>query len=53
MLKLELEKSNVAINNLETKAVFYRRQLVLESRFGMILQRSFYKVYVALAAHSK
>ena len=42
LLKRELERRNEDINNLEVKADFYRRQLVLESRFGMILQRSFY-----------
>ena len=40
-LKQELERRNNEILNLEVKADFYRRQLVLESRFGMILQRSF------------
>jgi len=37
LLKHELERRN----DLEVKADFYRRQLVLESRFGLILQRSF------------
>ena len=41
LLKQELEKRNENINNLEVKADFYRRQLVLESRFGLILQRTF------------
>ena len=41
LLKRELAKRNEDIDNLEFKADFYRRQLVLESRFGMILQRSF------------
>jgi len=41
LLKLELERRNEDINNLEVKADFYKRQLVLESRFGMILERSF------------
>ncbi|WP_350135476.1 hypothetical protein [Nitrosomonas sp.] len=41
-LKEELERRNNEIDTLEVKADFYRRQLVLESRFGMILQRSFY-----------
>ena len=41
LLKQELESRNDDINNLEVKADFYRSQLVLESRFGMILQRSF------------
>lgn len=41
ILKQELEKRNHEIDNLETKADFYRRQLVLESRFGLILQRTF------------
>ncbi len=42
MLMEELERRNNEIDTLEVKADFYRRQLVLESRFGMILQRSFY-----------
>jgi hypothetical protein len=42
LLKEELERRNNEIDTLEVKADFYRRQLVLESRFGMILQRSFY-----------
>lgn len=42
LLKRELTRRNEDIDNLEVKADFYRRQLVLESRFGMILQRSFY-----------
>lgn len=41
LLKRELERRNDDINSLEVKADFYRRQLVLESRFGLILQRSF------------
>ncbi|ALQ52081.1 hypothetical protein [Nitrosomonas ureae] len=41
LLKKELERRNLEIDNLEVKADFYRRQLVLESRFGLILQRSF------------
>ena len=41
LLKKELERRNQEIDNLEVKADFYRRQLVLESRFGLILQRSF------------
>ncbi|MDP1558647.1 MAG: DUF3653 domain-containing protein [Nitrosomonas sp.] len=41
LLKRELERRNEDINSLEVKADFYRRQLVLESRFGLILQRSF------------
>ena len=41
LLKQELEKCTKDINDLEIKADFYRRQLVLESKFGMILQRSF------------
>jgi len=41
LLKRELEKRDEDINKLEVKADFYRRQLILESRFGMILQRSF------------
>jgi hypothetical protein len=42
LLKEELERRNTEFDSLEVKADFYRRQLVLESRFGMILQRSFY-----------
>jgi hypothetical protein len=41
LLKQELERRNGQIDSLETKADFYRRQLVLESKFGMILERSF------------
>lgn len=41
LLKQELERRNNEIDILEVKADFYRRQLVLESRFGLILQRSF------------
>lgn len=41
LLKQELERRNEDIDLLEVKADFYRRQLVLESRFGLILQRSF------------
>lgn len=41
LLKQDIEKYTEEINALEIKAAFYRRQLVLESRFGMILQRSF------------
>jgi len=41
LLKPELERRNEDVNNLEVKADFYRRQLVLESRFGLILQITF------------
>lgn len=41
LLKKELVRRNEEIDDLEVKADFYRRQLVLESRFGMILERSF------------
>ena len=41
ILKRDIEKHAEEINALEVKADFYRRQLVLESRFGMILKRSF------------
>jgi len=41
LLKRELARRNEEIDILEVKAAFYKRQLVLESRFGMILQRSF------------
>ncbi|GJL73515.1 MAG: hypothetical protein NMNS01_27140 [Nitrosomonas sp.] len=40
-LRQEIEKRDDEINALEIKADFYRRQVVLESRFGMILERSF------------
>jgi hypothetical protein len=40
-LKQEIERRDDEINALEIKADFYRRQVVLESRFGMILERSF------------
>lgn len=41
ILKQEVEKQNNEIENLENKANFYRQQVILESRFGMMLQRSF------------
>ena len=41
LLKQELERRSEDINTLEIKADFYRRQVVLESRFGLMLQRSF------------
>lgn len=41
LLKRDIEKQTEEIISLEVKADFYRRQLVLESRFGMMLQRSF------------
>lgn len=41
LLKIEIERRNNDIGQLETKAEFYRRQLVLESRLGMMLQRTF------------
>ena len=37
LLKSELDRHNQEIDALEIKADFYRRQVVLESRFGMIL----------------
>ena len=40
-LKQEIERRDDEINALEIKADFYRRQVVLESRFGLILERSF------------
>jgi len=40
-LKAELDRRDNDIDALEIKADFYKRQLVLESRFGMILERSF------------
>ena len=42
LLKAELNRRNNEIDALEIKADFYKRQVVLESRFGMILERSFY-----------
>lgn len=41
LLKAELERRNEEIDALEIKVNFYRRQVVLESRFGLILERSF------------
>lgn len=41
LLKQEIEKLGEENNVLEVRAAFYKRQLVLESRFGMILERSF------------
>jgi hypothetical protein len=41
ILKQEIDRQNTEIENLEIKANFYRQQVVLESRFGMMLQRSF------------
>lgn len=41
LLKQELERRNEDIDTLEVRVSFYKRQLVLESRFGMILERSF------------
>lgn len=41
LLKAELDRRNNEIDALEIKADFYKRQVVLESRFGMILERSF------------
>ncbi|MBP6058253.1 MAG: hypothetical protein KA524_07565 [Nitrosomonas sp.] len=41
VLKQELERRNNDIDLLEVKADFYRRQLILESKFGLILQRTF------------
>ncbi|SFM30339.1 hypothetical protein [Nitrosomonas communis] len=41
LLKQRLEESQSEIEALEIKADFYRQQVILESRFGMMLQRSF------------
>ncbi|PTQ79704.1 hypothetical protein [Nitrosomonas ureae] len=41
LLKQELDRRNEDINTLEVRVSFYKRQLVLESRYGLILQRSF------------
>ena len=43
LLKQELERRNEDIEKLETKANFYRQQVILESRFGLMLQRSFFR----------
>ena len=40
-LKEELERRSTEIDALEVKANFYRRQVALESRFGMMLERTF------------
>ncbi|MDO8436826.1 MAG: hypothetical protein Q7S69_01490 [Nitrosomonadaceae bacterium] len=40
-LKQELERRSEEIDALEVKADFYRRQVALESRFGMMLERTF------------
>jgi hypothetical protein len=39
--KIIPKRVNSEIDALEIKADFYKRQVVLESRFGMILERSF------------
>lgn len=41
LLKQEINRRNEEIDALEVKAAFYRKQLVLESRFGWILEKSF------------
>jgi len=41
LLKQELERRNEEYNLLEIKSDFYKRQVILESRFGLMLQRSF------------
>lgn len=41
LLKSELKRRNDEFEALESKTNFYRKQLVLESRFGLILERSF------------
>ena len=40
-LKQELERRTAEIDVLEIKADFYRRQVALESRFGLMLERTF------------
>ena len=40
-LKQELERRSEEIDALEVKADFYRRQVALESRFGMMLEHTF------------
>ena len=42
LLKRELERRNEELDSLEVKAAFYRRQLVLERRFGMILEKIYF-----------
>lgn len=42
LLKKQLEESNAEIEALEITADFYRRQVILESRYGMMLQRNFF-----------
>ncbi|MBA3284181.1 MAG: hypothetical protein H0U27_03865 [Nitrosopumilus sp.] len=41
LLKQEIERRNEEYNLLEIRADFYKRQVILESRFGLMLQRSF------------
>jgi len=41
LLKAELLRRNEEIDTLEIKADFYRRQVQLESRLGMMLERCF------------
>lgn len=41
LIKAELERRNQEIDELEIKADFYRRQVQLESRLGMMLDRCF------------
>lgn len=41
LLKQELDRRNEDINTLEVRVNFYKRQLMLESPFGMILERTF------------
>lgn len=41
LLKQEIDKLSEENDVPEARAAFYKRQLVLESRFGMILERSF------------
>lgn len=41
LLKAELERRSQEIDELEIKADFYRRQVQLESRFGLILENCF------------
>jgi hypothetical protein len=38
LLKQEIKRRNEEIESLEVKAAFYKKQLVLESRFGWILE---------------
>lgn len=40
-LKQEIERRNEEIDKLQVKAAFYKKQLVLESKFGLIIEKLF------------